>query len=193
MDSQVNLTHVKLPMLSKQCKFEISLHIVPQQVTMNHGVILGLETMKRIDLDTNVCDSSITWSNELVMPMVSRAFWTKEPLQKMLESLNATHADLVQESPPQENLVVELTTIQQSDHHPTFSELGNLKVNQVDIKEGFLEIPLNQDAFVSEFLPNDDNKPNLENVVNKITSLTDSQRKQLLAVLIKNDRDFQGI
>ncbi len=44
MDSQVNLTHVKLPMLSTRCKFEISLQIVPQQVIMNHRVILGLKT-----------------------------------------------------------------------------------------------------------------------------------------------------
>ncbi len=58
-DSQVNLTHVKLPLLSKQCKFEISLQIGPQQVTMNHGVILGLETMKQIDLYTSVCNSSL--------------------------------------------------------------------------------------------------------------------------------------
>ncbi len=111
----------------------------------------------------------------------------------MVESLNTTHVDPVQESPPQENLVVELTLVQQSDHHPTFSELGNLEVNQVDIKECFCEIPLNQDVFVTEFLPNDYNKPNLENVVNKITSLTDAQPKQLLTVLIKNNRVFQGI
>ena len=45
-NSQVNLTHVKLPMLSKQLKFKISLQIVPQQVRMSHGVILGLQTMK---------------------------------------------------------------------------------------------------------------------------------------------------
>jgi hypothetical protein len=125
--------------------------------------------------------------------MVLRTFWTKERLQKMVESLNTTHVDPVQESPPQENLVVELTLVQQSDHHPTFSELGNLEVNQVDIKECFCEIPLNQDVFVTEFLPNDYNKPNLENVVNKITSLTDAQPKQLLTVLIKNNRVFQGI
>jgi hypothetical protein len=62
----------------------------------------------------------------------------------------------------------------------------------VDIKEGFLKIPLNQDAFVTKFLSNDYKKPNLENVVNKITSLTDAQCKQLLAVLIKNNRVFQG-
>jgi hypothetical protein len=93
MDSQVNLTHVKLPMLSKQHKFEISLQIVPQQVIMNHRVILGLETMKQIDLDTRICDSSISWSNKLMTPMVSRTFWTKECLQKMVESLNTIHAD----------------------------------------------------------------------------------------------------
>jgi hypothetical protein len=149
--------------------------------------------MKQIDLDTSVHNSSISWSNELVMPMVLRTFWTKEPLQKMVESLNTTHADPVEESPPQENLIVELTTVQQSNHHPTFSELGNSKVNQVNINKGLLKIPLNQDAFITKFLPNDYNKPNLENVVNKITSLTDAQRKQLLAVLIKNDRVFQGI
>ncbi len=125
--------------------------------------------------------------------MISHTFWTKERLQKMVESLNTTHADPVQESPSQENTVVELTTVWQSDLHPTFSELGNLKANQVDIKEGFLKIPLNQDAVATKFLPNDYNKPNLENVVNKITTLTDAKRKQLLAVLIKNDRVFQGI
>ncbi len=111
----------------------------------------------------------------------------------MIESLNTTHADPAQESPPQENLIVELTTVQQSDHYPTFLELSNSKVNQVDINKGFLKIPLNQDAFITKFLPNDCDKPNLENVVSKITSLTDAQRRQLLAVLIKNDRVFQGI
>ena len=65
----------------------------------------------------------------------------------MVESLNTTHAELIQESPPQENVVVELTMVQQSDHHPSFSE----QINQVDIKECFLKIPLNQDAFVTEF------------------------------------------
>ncbi len=47
-NSCVNLTHVKLPMLSKRREFKISLQIVCQQVTMNHRVILGLKTMKRI-------------------------------------------------------------------------------------------------------------------------------------------------
>ncbi len=56
---------------------------------------MGLETMKQFDLDTCVCDSSISWSKELVMPMVSLTFWTKEPLIKMIESLNTTHADPV--------------------------------------------------------------------------------------------------
>jgi hypothetical protein len=77
MDSQVNLTHVKLLMLSKQREFEVSVQIVPQQVTMNHGVILGFETMKQIDLDTSVCDSSISWSNKLVTPIVLCTFLTK--------------------------------------------------------------------------------------------------------------------
>jgi hypothetical protein len=70
-NSQVIMTQVKLLMLCKQCEFEITLQIVPQQVTMNHGVILGLETMKQIDLDTSVRDSSISWSKHLMTLMVS--------------------------------------------------------------------------------------------------------------------------
>jgi hypothetical protein len=80
--------------------------------------------------------------------------------------------------------------VQQSDHHPIFSELGNSNVNQVDIKEGFLKLPFNQDTFVTEFLPNDYDEPNLESVVNKSTSLTDAQCMQLLAVLIKKQQSF---
>jgi hypothetical protein len=125
--------------------------------------------------------------------MVSHAFWTKERLQKMVESLNVTHADSVQESPAHENPVIELTTVQQSDHHLTCSQLGEIQVNQVDIKDGFLELPINQNAFVTEFLPYDYDKPNLEDMVNKITGLTESQRKQFLAMLIKYDRVFQRI
>jgi hypothetical protein len=48
----------------------------------------------------------------------------------------------------------------------------------VDIKDVFLELPINQDAFVTKFLPNDYDMPSLEDVVNNITSLTESQRKQ---------------
>jgi hypothetical protein len=63
----------------------------------------------------------------------------------------------------------------------------------VDIKEGFLKIPLNQGVFVTKILSNDYNKPNLKNLANKITSLTEAQRKRFLAILIKNDRVFQMI
>jgi hypothetical protein len=46
---------------------------------------------------------------------------------------------------------------------------------------------------MTEFLSNDYDKPNIEDVVNKITSFTEAQRKQFLAVLITSDRFFQGI
>jgi hypothetical protein len=70
--------------------------------------------------------------------MMSRTFWTKRRLQKMVKSMNATHADqFSQESP-----ILKITTDQRSDHHPTFSKLGNLEDNHVDIKEGFHELPL---------------------------------------------------
>jgi hypothetical protein len=46
MNSLVNLTHVKLPMLLKRHEFKISLQIVTQQGIMNHGAILGLKTIK---------------------------------------------------------------------------------------------------------------------------------------------------
>jgi hypothetical protein len=61
----------------------------------------------------------------------------------------------------------------------------------VDIKDDFLKLPINQNVFVTEFLPNDYDKLNLEDMVNKITGLTESQHKQFLAMLIKNDRSFK--
>ncbi len=43
------------------------------------------------------------------------------------------------------------------------------------------------------FLPNHFDKPHLKNVLNKITSLVEVHCKQLFAVLIRNNRVFQGI
>jgi hypothetical protein len=101
-NSQIIETQVKLPLLSKQCKFKITLQSAPQQMTMNHEVILGLKTMKQIDWDTSVHDSSISWSRELMTLMVSCTFCTKDRLQKMVDSLNVTHADpVLHDSPAQ--------------------------------------------------------------------------------------------
>ena len=63
--------------------------------------------------------------------------------------MNVTYVDSVSHK----NSVLKVT-VQDSDHHSTFSQHGNLEVKQVDT--------LNQDTFVAEFLPNDYDKPNLE-------------------------------
>ncbi len=88
----------------------------------------------------------------------------------MVKSTKVTHAYPVSQETP----VLEVPKDQQSDFHPTFSNLGDFKENHADIKKGFQKSPLNQDMFVAKFLQNDYDKPNLEDVVNKITSLTEA-------------------
>ncbi len=68
--TEVNIKGAKLPGLSKRREFELTLQIVPDTVSLNYGIVLGLETMKQINLDTSVRNEMISWSNELSTPLV---------------------------------------------------------------------------------------------------------------------------
>ncbi len=57
----------------------------------------------------------------------------------------------------------------------------------------YAQIDNEQEYFVTEFKPNNYEKPNLEAVVAKTKYLNDEQRSKLLAVLQKNEHIFMGI
>jgi hypothetical protein len=46
--TEVGIKGAKLPGLSKRREFKLTLQIVPDAVSLNYGIVLGLETMKQI-------------------------------------------------------------------------------------------------------------------------------------------------
>ncbi len=84
--TEVKIKGVKLPVLYKRREFELTLQIVPESVSINYRIVLGLETIKQINLDTSVRNETICWSNELSTPMVPQSFWSKERMAKLIES-----------------------------------------------------------------------------------------------------------
>jgi hypothetical protein len=88
--TEITIKGAKLPGLSKRREFDLTLQIVPETVTLNYGIVLGLNTMKQIDLDTSVSNETISWGNKLSIPMVTQSFWNKERMTKLIESISHT-------------------------------------------------------------------------------------------------------
>jgi hypothetical protein len=161
---EVRIKRVKLPGLSKRREFKLTLQIVPDTVSLNYGIVLGLNTMKQINLDTSVRNKTISWSGELSTLMVPQSFWSKERMAKLIES--TSH----KESNDSNN--------DHKDPNDTNSD-GDLT---------------NSELFAIEFKPNDYEKPDLTALVAKNVYLNDNQRSQLLAVVLqKNEHIFMGI
>ncbi len=161
--TEVNIKGAKLLGLSKRREFKLTLQIVPDTVSLNYGIVLGLETMKRIDLDTSVRYETISGSDELSTPMVPQSFWSKERMAKLIESTS----------------------------HKESNDSNNGHKDPIDTNsDGDLT---NSELFATEFKPNDYEKPDLTAVVAKNVYLNNNQRSQLLAVLQKNERIFMGI
>jgi hypothetical protein len=161
--TEVRIEGVKLPGLSRRREFELTLQIVPDTVSLNYGIVLGLDTMKQINLDTSVWNETISWSDELPTPMVPQSFWPKERIAKLVES----------------------TSHKESND----SNNGHKDPNDAN-SDGDLT---NSELFATEFKPNNYEKPDLTAVVTKNMYLNDDQLSQLLAVLQKNEHIFMGI
>ncbi len=68
--TEVRIKGAKLSGLSRRRELELTLQIVPDTVSLNYGIMLSLDTMKQINLDTSVWNKTISWSDELLTPMV---------------------------------------------------------------------------------------------------------------------------
>jgi hypothetical protein len=143
---EVRTKRAKLPDLSKRREFKLTLQIVPDTVSLNYGIVLGLDTMKQIDLDTSVRNETISWSSELSTPMVPQSFWLKERMAKLIES----------------------TSHKESND----SNNGHKDPNDTN-SDGDLT---NSELFATEFKPNNYEKPDLTAVVAKNVYLNNDQR-----------------
>ena len=74
--------NVKLPHLTNRRSFTVTLQVTPEMVgNFGYGIILGMKLMKDVGLDTSIQQQSITWGEELTIPMVPGNFWTKARLR----------------------------------------------------------------------------------------------------------------
>ncbi len=96
-------------------------------------------------------------------PMVPKSFWLKERMAKLIES----------------------TSHKESND----SNNGHNDPNYTNSDDDLT----NSELFATEFKPNNYEKPDLTAVVAKNVYLNDDQRRQLLAVLQKNEHIFMGI
>jgi hypothetical protein len=161
--TEVRIEGAQLPGLSRRREFKLTLQIVPDTVSLNYSIVLGLDTMKQIDLDTSVRNETISWSNELLTPMVPQSFWSKERIAKLIESTSHKESK------------------DSSNGHNDPSDANS---------DGNLT---NSELFATEFKPHDYERPDLTAVVAKNMYLNNNQCSQLLAVLQKNEHIFVGI
>lgn len=65
-DRMVSINDLMLPCLSPNRTFTIRLMVIPEQCSHNvtYGVIMGQETMRRLDLDTSVRNNTISWGED---------------------------------------------------------------------------------------------------------------------------------
>jgi hypothetical protein len=144
--TEVNIEGAKLPGLSKRREFKLTLQIVPDTVSLNYGIVLGLKTMKQINLNTSVRNKTISWSDELSTPVVPQSFWSKERMAKLIESTS----------------------------HKESNDLNNGHKDPNDTNsDGDLT---NSELFATEFNPNDYEKPDLTAVVAKNLTYSPTQR-----------------
>ena len=64
---------VMLPVLSSDRTFDIELEVVPTAGHMTYGIILGQDTMRKLEIDTIISKNIFTWK-DIQRPMVARDY-----------------------------------------------------------------------------------------------------------------------
>ena len=59
-----------LPVLSSDCTLDIELEVVPVKGHMTYGIILGQDTMRKLEIDTIISKNIFTWK-DIQRPMVA--------------------------------------------------------------------------------------------------------------------------
>eukprot|EP00956_Cyclotella_meneghiniana_P028617 scaffold67259_cov100-Cyclotella_meneghiniana.AAC.1 len=105
-NEEVELSNCMLPCLSSNRTFSVTLRLIPEEnsKSLNYGVILGQQAMRKFDIDTSITRSVITWG-DIEIPMVSRNHWSKERLllhkARLTKGPTLQSADEESEQPPQ--------------------------------------------------------------------------------------------
>ena len=85
---QVKVDNIKLPCLSKTRRFTGVFEVIPEGTNSTpYGVFLGSTKMRELDIDTSLRNNTITWGEDIAIPMVQRGYWTSDRINARLRSL----------------------------------------------------------------------------------------------------------
>ena len=79
---RVKVPSVMFPVFSGDRTFNLELEVVPTRGHMTYGMILGQDTMRKLEIDT-IVSRNIFVSKDIERPMVERDYWSKERIKGM--------------------------------------------------------------------------------------------------------------
>ena len=97
---QATVHGIRLPHLSRHRTFSATFEIAPKESgDFGFGVIMGIDMMDDLGIDTSRTTKSIIWGNDIEVPMVSKNHWTEARIQALCgvrrrSSQNPTKTDI---------------------------------------------------------------------------------------------------
>ena len=86
---EVTIRGVCLPHLSSQRTFTATIKIAPEESgNFGYGVIMGIGMMDKLGIDQSRNTKTITWGNNIEVPMVLSGFWTDSRIQTLCSRTN---------------------------------------------------------------------------------------------------------
>ena len=88
--NQITIQGIHLPHLSHHRKFDATVEIAPEESgDFGYGVIMGIGMMDKLDIDQSRTSKTITWWEDVKVPMVPQGYWTETRIQKICSKSSA--------------------------------------------------------------------------------------------------------
>jgi hypothetical protein len=109
---QMTVDGIRLPHLSRHRTFSATFEIAPEESgDFGFGVIMGIDMMDDLGIDTSRTTKTIIWGNNIEVPMVSKSYWTEACIQ----ALCGTYRRKPSEISTSHNITSEPNTIAQEE------------------------------------------------------------------------------
>ena len=185
---QVKVDNIKLPCLSKTRRFKGVFEVIPKGASSTpYGVFLGSAKMRELDIDTSLRNNSITWGEDIAIPMVQRGHWTADRINARLRSL-------AQKRPQVKEAIKEATEEAQPRPQPQVKFVDDVNTNNSASQVSSTMEESSELNLVDALQLTNYTKPDLTKMLEqeKYNHLNAQQKLQLLEVLQKNEKAFEG-
>ena len=164
---QVTIDGLRLPHLSRHRTFSATFEVAPKESgDFGYGVIMGIKMMDDLGIDMSRTTKTISWGNDIEVPMVTKNHWTETRIQALCgvyrQPSETTQTDIVTSRPNTLTQEESSLFLAASNPAPSFTKA-------VYVKPDLLEV-VKRDG----------------------VHLTTEQQALLLRVLSENDAVFQG-